>query len=229
MWTSEMPYAVLAERNRWKVEFFCAPSTSDLPPSAFDMLSIGELVKERKGGMEPASEGDRLVSYLGLENVQSLTGQLVNFEPRQGRSIKSRSKLFFADDVLYGRLRPNLNKVFLAAAPVTEGLCSGEFFVFVPNREIINPVVLRYLLASDYVQRHATRFQIGTALPRMNLDDLLEIKVPVPPLPLQEKYAKTLLARFTHLVEVKREADTLPLRIASSFLAALETGSSQIS
>ena len=228
MWTAEAPFSSLVERNRWKVEFFCDPSSSDIPLSAFEMRPIRDLVKERKGAIDPAEEGDRLVNYLGLEHVQSLTGQLVNFEPRPGRSIKSRSKLFYRDDVLYGRLRPNLNKVYHATDPVAEGICSGEFLVFIPNKQLINSIVLRYLLSSEYVQRHAARFQVGTALPRMNSNDLLDIEVPVPPLAVQEKYAKDLEDRFTHLVKVTKELKVLPQQIATSFLAALETGATQI-
>ena len=228
MWMTEAPFSSLVERNRWKVEFFCDPSTSDMPLSAFDMRPIRDLVKERKGTIDPAEEGDRLVNYLGLEQIQSLTGQLVHFETRPGRSIKSRSKLFYQDDVLYGRLRPNLNKVYHAAGSVVEGICSGEFLVFIPNKTLINSIVLRYLLSSEYVLRHAARFQVGTALPRMNVNDLLDIEVPVPPLAVQEKYARALESRFSHLVKVTQELETMPQQIAASFLAALETGAAQI-
>ncbi len=130
--------------------------------------------------------------------------------------------------MLYGRLRPNLNKVYHAADMVATGICSGEFFVFVPNKELVTSIVLRYLLSSDYVLRHAARFQVGTALPRMNLSDLLNIEVPVPPLDVQEMYAKDLKAHFAHLVRVTKELEALPQQIASSFLMALKTGAVQI-
>lgn len=224
MWTAEIPFASLMERNRWKVEFFCDPASLDVPPSAFEMRPIRDLVKERRGAIDPAEDGDRLVNYLSLEHIQSLTGQLINFKGRPGRSIKSRSKLFRRDDVLYGRLRPSLNKVYHAADPVEEGICSGEFYVFIPNKQLINPIVLRYLLSSEYVQRHAARFQVGSALPRMGLDDLLSIEVPVPPLAVQEKYAQDLTGRFSHLVTMTKELDRMPRQIAASFLMALEEG-----
>lgn len=228
MWVSEAPFSSLMERNRWKVEFFCDPASSDMPLSAFEMRRIGDLVKERRGAVNPAEAGNRLVNYLGLEQIQSLTGQLVSFEPRPGRSIKSRSKLFYRDDVLYGRLRPTLNKVYHATDPVAEGICSGEFFVFIPNKEIVNPVVLRYLISSEYVQRHAARFQVGTALPRMNSTDLLNIEVPVPSLDVQERYARDLEAWFSYLVKITKELGAMPQQIAASFLTALETGAVQV-
>lgn len=229
MWTAEIPFASLMERNRWKVEFFCDPATLDVPPSAFEMRPIRDIVKERRGAIDPAEEGGRLVNYLSLEHVQPLTGQLINFQARAGHSIKSRSKLFHRDDVLYGRLRPLLNKVYHATDPVAEGICSGEFYVLIPNKQLINPVVLRYLLSSEYVQRHAARFEIGAALPRIGLDDLLSIEVPVPPMAVQEKYAQDLTAHFSHLVVMTKELDRMPRQIAASFLTALENGNGGIS
>lgn len=228
MWTAEMPFSSLMERNRWKVEFFCNPATLDMPPSIFEMRPIRDLVKERRGAIDPAEEGDRLVNYLGLEHVQSLTGQLLNFQARPGRSIKSRSKLFHRDDVLYGRLRPNLNKVYHAADPVAGGICSGEFYVLIPNKQLVNPVVLRHLLGSEYVQRHAARFLVGAALPRIGLDDLLSVEVPVPPLDVQERYAQDLTAHFSRLVALTQELDGMPQQIAASFLVALEEGAFRV-
>lgn len=225
MWTTEIPFSSLMERNRWKVEFFCDPATLVVPPSAFEMRPIRDLVRERKGAIDPAEEGDRPVNYLSLEHIQPLTGQLLGFQARPGVSIKSRSKLFRRDDVLYGRLRPTLNKVYHATDPVEEGICSGEFYVLIPDARRVNPVVLRHLLSSEYVQRHAARFEVGAALPRMGLEDLLSIEVPVPPLAVQEKYAQDLTAHFSHLVTMTKELDRMPQQIATSFLAALEKGS----
>ena len=48
-------------------------------------------------------------TYVGLENITQDTGQLcgnvVIKDPSQVKSLKS---VFFANDILYGRLRPNL-------------------------------------------------------------------------------------------------------------------------
>jgi hypothetical protein len=228
MWTASVGFDSLLERNRWNVEFFCDPTSADGGISAFPMCPVRELAKERRGSMDPQEAGDTLLNYLGLENIQSLTGELVSFEPRPGKSVKSRSKKFFRDDVLYGRLRPNLNKVYHATDPVAEGICSGEFFVLIPDTDVIRPIVLRYLLASEHVQRHAARFQIGTALPRMNLDDLMDIQLPVPPLEIQRQYEQELASRYARLVSLRAELDSLPGAIAGSLLAALEQGDAEL-
>lgn len=222
MWTSSVEFSALQARGRWKVEFFCSPESGKVGSSCDTLTPISRLVRERKESVEPCSLGDTIVNYVGLEHIQSLTGELVQFSPRPANSIKSRSKVFKQGDVLYGRLRPNLNKVWLASLPAAEGICSTEFFVLVPNEALVLPFVLRYLLSSHYVQRHASRLQTGTALPRMNLEDLLEIEVPVPPMAVQETLEKQLRQRFEELIELRRQVDSLPTTIIEEFLAVVE-------
>lgn len=228
MWSTSVSFTTFNESSRWNVEYFCTPQAAEAGRSGFPMRPIGSLVTERKGSIDPRDLGHELINYLSLEHIRSLTGQLVGFEKRPASTVRSRSKVFFNDDVLYGRLRPNLNKVYHATGPVAEGVCSGEFFVFIPDTTVIYPIVLRYLLSSKYVTRHADQFQIGTALPRMNLDDLLTLKVPVPPLSIQAAYAATLKSSFLQLVELTAQVEVLPQRLVDSFQTALELGAEQI-
>ncbi len=222
MWTSTVDFDELKECGRWKVEFFCPLDLSHDKPHNQGFASIGELVKERRETVEPKTLGNSSVNYIGLEHVQSLTGELVGFAPRVAKSIKSRSKVFQENDVLFGRLRPNLNKVWLAHQPASEGICSTEFLVLIPNIKLVSPTVLRYLLSSHYVQRHAIRLQTGTALPRMSLDDLLHIKVPVPSMKVQRKLESALTQQFSELMALRARVREFPDEILRDFLSAVE-------
>ena len=59
-------------------------------------------------------KNDETYNYVGLENIQRDTGQLVDFEPQIGSEIKSNKVFFKKGMVLYGKLRPYLNKVHVA-------------------------------------------------------------------------------------------------------------------
>lgn len=217
-------FNMLCEQGRWKVEFFL-PTESKYGEdnlSSERLVSIRSLVKERKESVDPSSLGITTVNYLSLEHIQSFTGELVGFSPRPANSIKSRSKIFRAGDVLYGRLRPNLNKVWLARGELYEGICSTEFLVLVPIADRIRPAVLRYLLSSHYVQRHAMRLQTGTALPRMNLDDLLDIEVPVPNMETQKRLEKKLLSDFDKLIALRMQLEEMPRQILEEFIREAE-------
>lgn len=65
------------------------------------------------------------LAYIGLESVAPSTGQLVAMDedPDAATSTKRR---FSKGDVLYGKLRPRLNKVLMTQ---TDGACSTDFLV----------------------------------------------------------------------------------------------------
>jgi restriction endonuclease S subunit len=226
MWSSTIGFSALSERGRWKAEFFCSADSSEGLSDALGLVPIRNLVKERGESIAPDSLGSALVNYIGLEHILSMTGELADYyAPRRANEVKSRSKLFKGGDVLFGRLRPNLNKVMVARGSVSEGICSTEIFVLIPDTSQVLPMVLRYLLSSQYVQRHALRLQTGTALPRMSLNDFLDIEIPVPPLEVQRNLEADLERKFEELVDLRNRVRLLPETILQEFLQAAESAS----
>ncbi len=227
MWVETLAFDALKSRGCWKVEFFSGGPVAG-SRSPFDVLPLHALVRERKETVDPQALPDVLFNYLGLEHVEPLTGVLVNFLPVPGREVRSRSKTFRPGDVLYGRLRPYLNKVYVAAGSVSEGICSGEFYVLIPDPKKILPHVLRALLASEFVLPHVGRWQTGSALPRLQLHDLLEIAVPVPPLAIQKRYEEALVRETAQYQNLVGRVSELPRRIMCSLVEALNEGSEDL-
>lgn len=219
-----LPFSRLVAKGRWKVEFFVADG-GRAHETAHPLARLRDLLVERKGALDPQQYQDRLFNYIGLEHVQTATGDLVDgFAPRQGRAILSRSKIFQRGDILYGRLRPSLNKVFVADAPVPDGICSGEFYVLIPNQQRILPHFARALLASRYVQDAVRSMTTGSALPRLGLDDLLEIDIPLPPLDVQEQYQRAIIQQNSKRQELMAELQDMQVNDLGMIVDALEEG-----
>lgn len=223
MWTGRKLLSELHQQSCWKVSFFCG-ETSTLTESTFSFVALENIVEERREFLDPQDYSDKLQNYLGLENIQPITGDLVNFSQKYGKTIKSKSKVFYPGDILYGRLRPYLNKVYLAEEPVSSGICSGEFYVLVPRKDRVFPNLLRTVLTSDYIQKHVCQRQTGTALPRLQLRDLLKIEIPLPPLDMQVRYEEFLLRENIYRRQLVTELSNLPQRILGAIEKALETG-----
>jgi restriction endonuclease S subunit len=212
-------HASLATSGRWTPAFFFG--AEDGPCAAYEMIELRQLVSERKGAVDPQTLGELQISYLGLENVRSQTGELVGFEPRVASSIKSRSKVFRSGDILFGRLRPELNKVYLVDGEPSEGLCSGEFIVLVPITSRVNSRYVRHIIASPFVSRFVEKFRVGASLPRMAAADLLGIKVPVPPLAVQEQIARRLEAMDQELRDLRQRVEELPSQQRRALMEAV--------
>ena len=84
----------------------------------WDLARLGDVCKIAK----TKYDGD-LLPYVGMEHIESGTGRLVI--ESTPTAVKSATFRFNESHVLYGRLRPYLNKVFL---PDFEGHCSTEIF-----------------------------------------------------------------------------------------------------
>ena len=180
---------------------------------------------KEKETVDPQAHPGDLMNYIGLENVESTTGDLVGFKPRYGKEIRSRSKRFYEGDVLYGRLRPYLNKVLVADSEIAVGICSGEFYVLVPRQDRVRANYLRAILSSEHVRKHVASWQTGSALPRLQLDDLLGIEVPLPPMEAQETFEEFLVRQDNLRRRLKQDLRTLADQTVKSFADAIEHGS----
>lgn len=109
--------------------------------------------------------------YIGLENIKSDTGEYIKTEDK---SSISSANIFKKGQILFPKLRPYLNKVFLADF---DGICSTEFHVF--NARNINAEYLAIYLRSAFVVNQTKHLMTGNTLPRLQTDDVNNIPVPI--------------------------------------------------
>jgi len=110
--------------------------------------------------------------------------------------MRSQANRFYAGDVLYSRLRPYLNKVWLADR---DGLCSAEFIVL-PGNEVTDSDFLRYRLnARDFVQ-FANSLNAGDR-PRVDFDQISSFILPPFSLEQQRRIVAKIEELFSELDE----------------------------
>lgn len=113
--------------------------------------------------------------YLGLENVESWTGKIVDVQ--EDVSFDSQTKKFNVDNILFGKLRPYLAKVVIPNQP---GVCSTEFLVL---KRIDDSFLLKYLefhLRSKSVIDIITSSTYGAKMPRADWGFIGNLKVALP-------------------------------------------------
>ena len=139
---------------------------------------LKEIVEQANERITPSVDSPgEIVNYIGLANIQSNSGELANFEPVRGEGILSASPKFKKGDILFGRMRPYLNKVWIAEF---DGICSGEALVFRPNQDKVDTQFLQALLLSQLTLDQVVPLQSGSSLPRVSSSDVLNIKLPIP-------------------------------------------------
>lgn len=209
MKATEIAASKLFEVGRWRVEIFTDDNSGDIA-SRWPRVELGTIAEEVTTAVDPREYPLEQFLYVGLENVESITGDPIDLAMRQKNEIKSRSRIFSNNFVLYGRLRPYLRKVFLTESPYAEGLCSTEFIVLRPDGSRVLPSVLRAMLASRVIATQLARFQIGAALPRVSASDFFRVQVPLPPLDVQEQMAKKVVELQVERRELKSRLKQMP-------------------
>ncbi|MCK5148950.1 GIY-YIG nuclease family protein, partial [bacterium] len=132
-------------------------------PAAWEWTRLGDVTNY---GISEKAEPDDVVEdtwVLELGDVEKETSKLlekVRFADREFRSSKNH---FSEGDVIYGKLRPYLDKVIIADE---SGVCTTEM---IPLRgyDNITPQYLRLVMKSPYFIRYANESTHGMNLPRM--------------------------------------------------------------
>lgn len=143
---------------------------------------------------ERASNFPQSTSYIGLENIESNTGEWI---PTELKESISNATMFEIDDILFPKLRPYLNKVFHSNK---EGLCSTEFHVIHSYTEI-NSYIANFL-RSKAVVAQTRNLMSGNTLPRLQIEDIQKLLIPLPPLEKQTEIA-------SHIMEIRNQARQL--------------------
>lgn len=172
---------------------------------ATELRQLGKHITER---ITPAVDiPDEDVNYISLGNIASMTGILAEFSPVKGSSVLSSSTKFKKGDILFGRMRPYLNKVWIAEF---DGVCTGEAVVFRPNLQKVNTTFLHTLLLSQITLQQVVPLQSGTSLPRVSPSNILNIKLPIPKdVHRQEEISQEITRRRTQAAQLRREAESV--------------------
>lgn len=202
----------LLHSERWDSTFHIKSDSIQLS-SKFPLVRIGDVVIERKGFIEPQNHLEHIFNYVGLENISQKTRVLVEFAPKNGSDIKSRCKIYREGDILFGRLRPKLNKVLKIGDQLKEGICSTEIFVLSPINKSVNPIYLEEILSSEWVQNEVERLAGGATLPRISINDFFNIKIPLPKLPIQAKIANFINKNREQWLIYSHKTADLPVSI----------------
>ena len=128
--------------------------------------------------------------YVGLEHIEPHSMKLLKYG--HAREARSSAVRFSKGDILYGKMRPYLNKVWVAEF---DGLCSAEFLVF-KKQDGLNTQFLGSRLNSEDFVSFANR-QVSGERPRVDFEKLSHFQILLPPLSEQERIVNKLSAAFS--------------------------------
>ena len=175
-------------------------------PEGWRWAKLGDVCAQDRHIVEPHSDEANSLTYFSLEHIESETGRILKVPQDHIEDIgKSASFRFDDRHVLYGKLRPYLNKV---ALPDSAGRCTVELIPLLPNENTDRgflALLLRRPETVDFAMQHRT----GSRMPRADMKSLITLEVPLPPLPEQRNIVATLNERMASVERARRAAEDM--------------------
>ncbi len=189
-------------------------------PNSWQWAALGNLFLYDAGIKREPKALDRTLWLLELEDVEKDTATLLARITAAERESKSTKSEFRVDDILYGKLRPYLNKVLVADKP---GYSTTEIVALRPYISLCSKYCALALRRPDFVN-YVTQLGQGTKMPRLRTEDAIVAPFPLPPLAEQHRIvAKVdeLMALCDRLETAWKEREATRNRLAATSLARL--------
>jgi len=172
-------------------------SSEEIPfeiPKSWMWVRLGEVTNY---GRTEKSDHANIVDgtwILELEDLEKNGGRLLSVIEYPTRKPNSDKNQFKKGDVLYGKLRPYLNKVIVADR---DGVASSELLPIRWSAPGL-PEFLRLLLLSDYFCTYVNNKTYGVKMPRLGTDD--GKKAPIPLVPFAEQ--RRIVTKFEEIARL---------------------------
>ena len=161
---------------------------------------------------EKSNDFSNDIKYIGLEHLEKDKG-IVGFGSAD--KVKSTKNAFKEGQILYGRLRPYLNKHDITSF---DGVCSTDILVFEATNLIANVLVDKFFNLPFFIEYVVSNSK-GINLPRVSEEIVLNTTFPLPPLSEQQRIVERIEELFAKLDEAKERlqevADSFAVRKAA--------------
>ncbi|MHB0804084.1 restriction endonuclease subunit S [Stutzerimonas nitrititolerans] len=157
---------------------------------------------------------------LDLEDIEKDTSRLLQKARFYERNSLSDKNSFTKGDVLYGKLRPYLNKILVAE---DDGFCTTEILPF----RCHGPFVAHYFmiaLKSPYFLSYVNAKSYGMKMPRLGTEDGRQAFFPLPPLAEQRRIVakvEELMALCDRLEAQQADAESAHVQLVQALLDSL--------
>lgn len=120
-------------------------------------------------------EGYEEYPQISPDNIEKNAGKLLAYNSVEEAGIISGNHLFYKGQILYSKIRPNLNKVIIAPF---DGLCSADMYPIESNQ--MTKFILYMMLSDYFVEQVSIVIHDRVKMPKINQDELGEIRVVIP-------------------------------------------------
>jgi type I restriction enzyme, S subunit len=209
------------ETNRWDTLFLLGKIST--LKSKYNLVNFSEAIKcfnkdsnYKSIRVDSSKFPNEEFRYIGMEHVEKDTGRLLDMPIVKGKEIKSQTIKVPKGFIIYGKLRPYLNKYWVNQTDFDNIICSSEFFVF-DIHSGINKLFFKNVLSSKAIQDQIADKTSGARMPRINEDIFFNLKFPLPPIEIQNRIASNISNFINKIDKYKLDAVNLKTEAEQEF------------
>jgi len=170
----------------------------------WEHVPIGEVCSVVEGQVDPRLPEYRELPHINGEVIESGTGRLLPYRTAADDQLISGKYLFQPGSVIFSKLRPYLRKV---AYVDFRGLCSADAYPLTAKVQFLHPFWLKWVLLSNEFSNYAIEESLRSRMPKLNREQLLHWKMPLPDLANQGRVAQMLESRIEQIDTLRRQAE----------------------
>lgn len=160
------------------------------------------------------------------DNIAKNKGKLISYSTVKESGIVSGNHLFYKGQIIYSKIRPNLNKAIIAPF---DGLCSADMYPI--EAKIDSKYLLYAMLSRHFVGQVKIIMQDRVKMPKINQEELGNMRVYIAPDTEQKEIALYLdkkCAEIDSIIETKKKQLTVLDEYKKTIIFEYVTGKKEV-
>lgn len=165
--------------SRWDATYHASISSKFIEfANAQRLLRVKDVAVLSRERFNPARfEADKVFNYIEISDIDSIQMRAYGKEVRCEEAPSRARKLVHSNNILFSTVRPERGSVAVIDDTQDNFVCTTGFAVL--ETKNIDPLVLAYLLQSEFVVRQISKYAMGVSYPAIDEDNLMEIYLPI--------------------------------------------------
>lgn len=156
-------------------------------PETWKWVKLGEITNYGLTEKIKPNEIKGTTWVLELEDIEKDTSRIINRLTYSERQSASDKNVFRKGDILYGKLRPYLNKIVI---PNEDGIASSEILPLRVYGSLAKHTYIMMAMKSEHFLSIVSDIAYGMKMPRLGTEDGRKQMIPFPPVAEQKRIVK---------------------------------------
>lgn len=165
---------------------------------AWATRTLGDLLRRHNEIIHPGDRKEGTAEFVGLEHIEPGTGRRTGSLTINLGELTGRKPTFRRGQIVYGYLRPYLNKVWIAEF---DGCSSVDQFAFDVRHDLADTRFVAAFMRSATFLRRAQIVTTTGQLPRISIDEIARVLIDLPQSPAEQRRIAAELSRRLASVE----------------------------